>query len=94
MPQNTKISVGESYTLLTDADVTAISFQNQGSYALEVVAVASGTPAETVPGVRYAPGQGEDNLTLANRWLGVTSPARVWARFTDGLAGSVWVSHA
>jgi len=36
---------------------------------------------------------GEDDLDIALRYSGVTSPARVWARFVNG-AGSVWVNHA
>ena len=70
MPQNTRIAVGSTYTELTDANVTAISFQSQGSAVLEVVAVASGTPAESVEGVLYRALEGEDNLTIADRWLG------------------------
>ena len=91
--RNTDVTVGATYTQLTDNDVTNISFQNKGSGVLEVVAVASGTPAETVNGVIYGEREGEDNLTLADRWLGVISPARVWARFTNG-DGLVWVSHS
>lgn len=93
MPQNTRIAVGSTYTQLTDANVTEISFQSQGSAVLEVVAVASGTPAESVEGVLYRALEGEDNLTIADRWLGVTAPARVWARFANS-NGDVWVSHA
>lgn len=91
--RNTTVSVGSTYTQLTDNNVTAISFQNRNGAILEVVAVASGTPAETVRGCFYGEREGEDNLTLADRWLGVTSPARVWARFV-GSTGEVWVSHA
>jgi hypothetical protein len=91
--RNTDVTVGSTYTQLTDNNVTNISFQNKGSALLEVVAVASGTPAESVRGCLYEPREGEDNLTLADRWLGVTSPARVWARFVNS-NGSVWVSHS
>lgn len=93
MAQNTTITVGTTYTQLTDADVTAISLQNQSDFELEVTAVASGTPAETVPGVKYLPRTGDDNLTLADRFLGVTGPARVWAR-SLGPGATVWVNHA
>lgn len=91
--RNADVTVGSTYTQLTDNDVTAISFQNKGFGILEVVAVASGTPAETVAGVIYAEREGEDNLTIANRWLGVTGPVRVWARFANS-EGPVWVSHS
>lgn len=91
--RNTDVIVIDDYTELTDNNVTHISFQNKGAHTLEVVAVASGTPAETVNGIFYEPGMGEDNLELATRWLGVTSPARVWARFANS-TGPVWVSHS
>ena len=91
--RNTDVTVGSTYTQLTDNDVSNISFQNKGSGILEVVAVASGTPAETVNGVIYAEREGEDNLVLADHWLGVTGPVRVWARFADS-TGPVWVSHS
>ena len=91
--RNTDITVGSTYTELTDNNISNISFQNKGSGTLEVVAVASGTPAETVNGVIYAEREGEDNLPVADRWLGVTTPARVWARFANS-TGSVWVSHS
>ena len=91
--RNTDVTVGTTYTQLTDNDVSNISFQNKGVGLLEVVAVASGTPSEATPGVVYAEREGEDNLVIADRWLGVTSPARVWARFKGG-AGLVWVSHS
>lgn len=91
--RNADVAVGTTYTQLTDNNVTNISFQNKGHGILEVVAVASGTPDETVSGVVYAEREGEDNLELATRWLGVTSPVRVWARFANG-DGVVWVSHS
>jgi hypothetical protein len=91
--RNTDVLVGSTYTQLTDNNVNNISFQNKGSGLLEVVAVASGTPAETVVGVVYAEREGEDNLELATRWLGVAGPVRVWARFRNS-AGPVWVSHS
>lgn len=91
--RNQDVLVGDTYTQLTDNDITNISFQNKGPGLLEVVAVASGTPAETVEGVIYGEREGEDNLVIADRWLGVTSPARVWARFVNS-TGQVWVSHS
>lgn len=91
--RNTDVTVGSTYTQLTDNDVTNISFQNKGSAILEVTAVASGTPAETVRGVFYGVREGEDNLVLADRWLGVTGPVRVWARFVNS-TGAVWVCHS
>lgn len=91
--RNTDVLVGSTYTQLTDNNITNISFQNKGFGLLEVVAVATGTPAETVSGVVYAEREGEDNLEISTRWLGVTAPARVWARFTNG-SGAVWVSHS
>lgn len=92
--RNQDVNVSAVYTELTDNNVTSISFQNKGFGTLEVVAVASGTPAETVDGIIYGEREGEDNLILADRWLGVTSPARVWARFANSGSGAVWVSHS
>jgi hypothetical protein len=91
--RNTNVTVGSTYTQLTDNDVTVISFQNKNFALLEVVAVASGTPSESVNGVVYAEREGEDSLALATRWLGVTGPVRVWARL-KGSSGPVWVSHS
>jgi hypothetical protein len=91
--RNTDVTVGSTYTQLTDNDVTAISFQNKGYGTLEVTAVASGTPSESVVGFIVGELEGEDNLILADRFLGVTGPARVWARFANS-TGPVWVNHA
>ena len=94
MPQNTTISVpAVTWTQLTNADITSITFQNVGSNHVVIKATTDGTaPTSTAGGFRYNPGQGERNVALSDLFPGIASRDRLWCYSTDGSA--VVVSHA
>lgn len=94
MAQNTTIKIpAKTWTLLTDSDVTAVSFQNQSSVHVMIAATTSATPPTDLTGaIRYNPGQGERNATVANLWLGLSSPDRLYAWAED--PAQIWISHA
>lgn len=82
MPRQTSIEVGVTATQLTDANVTAITFQNTGGNALYVYATNGVTPPSVASldgWVKYLPGQGERNVALADLFPGIASANRVWA---------------
>ncbi|MGI3169971.1 hypothetical protein ACRARG_12500 [Pseudooceanicola sp. C21-150M6] len=95
MPRNTNVSVPtDEWTQLTANDVTEISFQNAGGYAMLVNATVGATqPNDEVTGYVYAPGSGEVRISLADSFLGVSGANRVWARGISGTT-SAMVSHA
>ena len=95
MPQDTNKIVASSWTQLTDADVSAITFQNISGYAVFVRVTAGATaPAENELGILYQPNQGERNVSLSALAPGVSGGNRVWAKFQSIASASVWVSHA
>lgn len=95
MAQNTTIVVTDEWTLLTDSDVSAITFQNIGWQDIYVQVTASAdAPGASEHGLRYAPLNREVNVSLSSLAPGVTSPTRVYARTRQGSAAAVWVSHA
>ena len=93
MAQNTTKTIAAStWTQLTDADVTGITFQNVGSNFLIVKATTGATaPTDTTGAVRYNPGQGERNVLLSDLFPGIAGK-RVWAWAAD--ITQVVVSHA
>lgn len=94
MAQNTTISVpATTWTQLTDADITSITFQNVGSNHIVIKATTdTSAPTSTAGGFRYNPGQGERNVALSDLFPGIASGDRLWCYSTDG--SSVVVSHA
>jgi hypothetical protein len=94
MPQNTTIAVpAVTWTQLTNADITSITFQNVGSNHVVIKATTDGTaPTNSAGGFRYNPGQGERNVALSDLFPGIASRDRLWCYSTDGSA--VVVSHA
>lgn len=93
MAQNTTISLtaGE-WTQLTDADITSITFQNTGNYAVFIKGTAGATaPTDRTGAVRYDTYEGERNALLSDLFPGI-SATRVYA-FSFGTT-SVMVSHA
>lgn len=94
MAQNTTVTVpSATWTQITDANVTSITFQNLGgNYCLIKSTSNTTAPTTTTGAIRYNPGQGERNVALSDLFPGVTSAARVWAYATDATA--VMVSHA
>lgn len=94
MPQNTTIPVGSNWTLLTDANITAITFQNTGSGAFFIQGtVGANAPGAGTGGLVYRPNEGESNRALSELFPGVSGVNRVYARATS-LATEAFVSHA
>lgn len=94
MAQNATITLtAGTWTQLTDADISSITFQNRSEYDV-FVTVQNGTTAPTTfdDAIKYGPGQGERNATLSDLAPGVTSPNRVFA--WSKVAADVFVSHA
>ena len=94
MAQNTTIAVpAATWTQLTDADITSITFQNIGSNHILVKATTDGTaPTDYAGAIRYNPGQGERNVAISDLFPGLAGRDRLWAYATD--ATQVVVSHA
>lgn len=92
MAQNTDITLtANTWTQLTNADVTSITFQNKGTYHIFVKGTAGATaPTNDNGAVRYNPGQGERNVSLADLFPGIAA-TRVWALCQKPL--EVMVSH-
>jgi hypothetical protein len=93
MAQNTDVVLPiATWTQLTDADVTAITFQNKSSnYILVKGTVGASAPTDDDGAVRYNPGQGERNVSLSDLFPGVAA-TRVYAYAPTG--AKVMVSHA
>ena len=92
MAQNTDVGLPiATWTQLTDADVTSITFQNKsGNYILVKGTAGATAPTDDNGAVRYNPGQGELNTTLSDLFPGV-SATRVYAYAPTG--AEVMVSH-
>lgn len=95
MPQNTTKDLdADTWTQLTDADVTAITFQNRGEASILIAVTATASaPSDTNGAIRYEPGQGEAGIALSDLQPGVSSGARVYA-LAEGGPADVFVSHA
>jgi uncharacterized protein with WD repeat len=93
MAQNTDISVPkEAWTQLTDADVSSITFQNKsGNFVLIKGTTSASTPTNADGAIRYNPGQGEPNTSLADMFPGI-SAVRLYAYAPEGAL--IMVSHA
>ncbi len=93
MAQNTSIELtANTWTQLTDANVTSITFQNGCSNSVLIKGTASAVaPTDDAGSISYAPGQGELNTALADLFPGVAA-VRVYA-YSD-VNGEVMVSHA
>jgi hypothetical protein len=92
MAQNTDVVLPiATWTQLTNADVTSITFQNKsGNYILVKGTAGATAPTDDDGSVRYNPGQGELNTTLSDLFPGV-SATRVYAYAPTG--AEVMVSH-
>lgn len=83
----------KTWTQLTNADVTSITFQNKSrSHIVQVEATVGAVAPSAVDGTEYGPGTGEYDLSLATAFPGVTGANRVWAYATRSV--TVFVSHA
>jgi hypothetical protein len=92
MPQNTDIVLtANDWTLLTDANVSRVTFQNRGEYYILIKGTTDTTkPTNDNGAVRYNPGQGELNTLMADLFPGITA-VRLWAFSPKRL--EVMVSH-
>lgn len=94
MPQNTTITVETAWELLTDANVTEITFQNIGVGAIFVTGTnGTGTPSASSLGIVYTQGEGEAKRALADMFPGVAGVNRLWAKGASTTT-EVFVSHA
>ncbi len=93
MPQNTTVTATPNvWTQVTDANVSAITFQNVSGYH----GMFSGTTGATAPtsmagAIRYNPGQGERSVLMADLFPGIAA-VRLWVLSEQAI--SVMVSHA
>ena len=93
MPRNTDITIPlATWTQITDANVTSITFQNKGTFFVIVKGTTDTTaPTDENGSIRYNPGQGERNVPLSDLFPGVAA-VRVWAYSPGGT--SMMVSHS
>ena len=84
---------GQDWAQLTNADVSAASFQNQGPGNLLVVATTlASEPTDTSGAILYKPGEGEKNSLLADLFPGVSSGDRLYG-YAETAICRVFVSH-
>ena len=94
MAQNTTYNLtADTWTLLTDADVSAITFQNISESDVLVKATADTTaPTDLTGALLYPPRTGEAARALADLFPGISGADRVWAYSKSN--ASVFISHA
>lgn len=89
---NTSVAVATAtWTEITTADSTSVTFQNQTRAGLWVKATTGSAPSDLLGAIFYGPGEGEANRAIADMFPGVTSANRVWVYAEDG--GRVMISH-
>lgn len=93
MAQNLTLTIpAATWTQLTDADITALTFQNVGGNHILIKATTDGTaPTNFSAAIRYNPGQGERNVSLADLFPGLAARDRVWAWAEN--TTPIFVSH-
>ena len=93
MPRNTTVAApAATWTQLTDANVTSITFQNVCDFNVWIKGTTNTTaPTDLTGALRYPPGQGELNREMADLFPGLAAQ-RVWIYGDTGV--SVMVSHA
>jgi hypothetical protein len=93
MAQNTTLFLpAQQWTLLTDSNVTSVTFQNKGNQLIFIAGTSDTTPPENTDGaLLYRDGFGEANIKMADLFPGIPAQ-RLWA-FSKA-KGFVMVSHA
>lgn len=93
MARNTTVQCPSgTWTAITDADVTNITFQNLSVTDAMLVKVTTGAaPTDRTGAAFYPPVNGEINVALAELFPGVTGAVRVFVFAHRAL--SVFVSH-
>jgi len=98
MAQNTNIDIAaETWTLLTDSDVSAITFQVVSNNFIYLKATVGATPpSDTTGSIIYDSRQGEANSSLSDLFPGLSGANRLYAYPGDTAGGTarVMVSHA
>lgn len=93
MAQNTTLAIpAKSWTQISNADVTVITFQNLTNDVLLLKATATAeAPTDNVGSISYGSMQGERAVTLADLFPGFSTAKRlyVWSPF----GGAVFVSQ-
>lgn len=93
MAQNTDIAVGpNAWTLLTNADVSAITVQARNAALLLKATVGAVAPTDATGAWLLGDGEGLSGA-LTDFWRGVTGATRVYAR-AQNFPGIAVVSHA
>lgn len=91
--RDTKVIEADTWTQLTDADVSAITFQNQSGVPVLIAGTSDATAPTDQEWPSYAPGLGEKNVTLSDLFPSVSGVDRVWA-YCPKQRGVIWLSHA
>lgn len=82
----------DTWTQLTDADTSDVTFENVGQYDVYVVGTAGAVAPTSLDGaLRYPPTKGEIKRALSDMWLGGSGLNRLYAYSKNG--GSVMISH-
>ena len=94
MAQNTTVNIpANTWTQITDANVTALTFQNiSGNFVRVKGTVGATAPTDLAGSLRYNPGQGERNVALTDLFPGISGVNRVYVFAADG--AQVVVSNA
>lgn len=94
MAQHDTIDVAkDTWTQITNADVTAITFQNLSGGDLWVKGTTSASaPTDLTDAVVYAANEGELNVAMADLFPGLSGADRVYVYTQRG--GWVFVSHS
>lgn len=94
MPQNQRYAVGQAWVMVTDANVSSVTFQNLTQGGMFISATNGLTaPTNDDGAISYGSGQGERNVLLSDLFPGVTGANRLWARIASG-TGTLFISHA
>lgn len=83
-----------TWTPITNADATAITFQNQAGHNMLLKGTTDDTaPTTTAGAIIYAPFAGEKLVTVTDLFPEPSGVDRLWVYFPAG-PGAVMVSHA
>lgn len=94
MAQLTTVSAAAAtWTEITNADATALTFQNQAGINMLLKGTTGSAPTDTLGAIVYPPFTGERKVTITDLFPEPTGVDRLWVYFVDG-PGSVMVSHA
>jgi len=84
------LSIGSSWTEITNGDVSQVKFQVQSEAAYIAYTVGSTTP--TVDGVLYTAPYGENGYLIDLSAL--TGANRIWAKSATGTNANILIDHA